>query len=77
MTAAFICDYVRTPISLPHNAERVNPHGAIALGHPLGTPGARLAGTTVHALERTGGRRAVATMCTGVGRGIAMLIERV
>lgn len=57
---------------------RVNPHGgAIALGHPLGASGARLAGTAVRALEEGGGRRAVVTMCIGVGQGIAALIERV
>ncbi len=56
---------------------RVNPHGgAIALGHPLGASGARLAGTAAHALQQGGGRRAVVTMCIGVGQGIAALIER-
>ena len=65
-------------LGLPDDAAHVNPHGgAIALGHPLGMSGARLAGTAMRALERTGGRRAVATMCIGVGQGIAMLIERV
>ena len=65
-------------LGLPDDAEHVNPHGgAIALGHPLGMSGARLAGTAMRALERSGGRRAVATMCIGVGQGIAMLIERV
>jgi 3-oxoadipyl-CoA thiolase len=58
--------------------ERVNPHGgAIALGHPLGASGARLAMTAVNALETHGGRRAIATMCIGVGQGIAVMIERV
>ena len=57
---------------------RVNPHGgAIALGHPLGASGARLAMTAANALERSGGRRAVVTMCIGVGQGIAALVERV
>ncbi len=57
---------------------RVNPHGgAIALGHPLGASGARLAMTAVHALQTTGGRRAIITMCIGVGQGIAALVERV
>jgi len=57
---------------------RVNPHGgAIALGHPLGASGARLAGTAMRALEAGGGRRAVVTMCIGVGQGIAALIERI
>ena len=49
---------------------------AIALGHPLGASGARLAMTAVNALEAGGGQRAVVTMCIGVGQGIAMLIER-
>jgi acetyl-CoA acyltransferase len=65
-------------LGLPDDAPHVNPHGgAIALGHPLGMSGARLAMTAVHALEMRGGRRAIVTMCIGVGQGIAMLIERV
>jgi acetyl-CoA acetyltransferase len=57
---------------------RVNPHGgAIALGHPLGASGARLCMTAVNTLERRGLKRAVITMCIGVGQGIAMLVERV
>ena len=57
---------------------RVNPHGgAIALGHPLGASGARLAMTAVNAMETAGSRRAIVTMCIGVGQGIAALIERV
>ena len=57
---------------------RVNPNGgAIALGHPLGMSGARLAQTAIHQLHRSGGRRALATMCIGVGQGIAMAFERV
>jgi 3-oxoadipyl-CoA thiolase len=64
-------------LGLPEDAEHVNPHGgAIALGHPLGASGARLAMTAVNALETLGLRRAVATMCIGVGQGIAALIER-
>jgi 3-oxoadipyl-CoA thiolase len=56
---------------------RVNVYGgAIALGHPLGATGARLLTTLVHALERRGGRYGMATMCIGVGQGIAMIIER-
>ena len=58
--------------------ERVNPNGgAIALGHPLGASGARLATTAMYQLLRTGGRYALCTMCIGVGQGIAMIIERV
>ena len=65
-------------LGLADDAEHVNPHGgAIALGHPLGMSGARLAGTAMHALEELGGKRAVTTMCIGVGQGIAALIERV
>ncbi|URD60367.1 3-oxoadipyl-CoA thiolase [Sphingomonas sp. KRR8] len=57
---------------------RVNPNGgAIALGHPLGMSGARLALTATEELMRTGGRYALCTMCIGVGQGIAMVIERV
>jgi 3-oxo-5,6-didehydrosuberyl-CoA/3-oxoadipyl-CoA thiolase len=69
---------VTRQLGLPDDAEHVNPHGgAIALGHPLGMSGARLALTAVNALETRGGKRAVATMCIGVGQGIAALIERV
>jgi 3-oxoadipyl-CoA thiolase len=65
-------------LGLSDNADHVNPHGgAIALGHPLGMSGARLAMTAVNALETLGGKRAIATMCIGVGQGIAVLIERV
>ena len=57
---------------------RVNPNGgAIALGHPLGMSGARLTGTAALELARTGGRRGLATMCIGVGQGIAVALERV
>jgi acetyl-CoA acetyltransferase family protein len=50
--------------------------GAIALGHPLGASGARILATLVHALHRTGGRYGLATMCIGVGQGIAMIVEK-
>ncbi|HWQ13504.1 MAG TPA: acetyl-CoA C-acyltransferase, partial [Roseiflexaceae bacterium] len=50
--------------------------GAIALGHPLGASGARLAGTAALALRRAGGRYALVTMCIGVGQGIAVILER-
>jgi acetyl-CoA acetyltransferase family protein len=57
---------------------RVNVNGgAIALGHPLGCSGARLVGTLVHELARRQGRYGLATMCIGVGQGIAMIVERV
>jgi 3-oxoadipyl-CoA thiolase len=57
---------------------RVNPNGgAIALGHPLGASGARLATTAINQLHRIGGRYALCTMCIGVGQGIAVILERV
>jgi acetyl-CoA C-acetyltransferase len=57
---------------------RVNPKGgAIAIGHPLGASGARLALTAIRQLERSGGRYALVTMCIGVGQGIAAIFERV
>jgi acetyl-CoA acetyltransferase family protein len=57
---------------------RVNPNGgAIALGHPLGMSGARLALTATEELQRTGGKLGLATMCIGVGQGIALVLERV
>ena len=57
---------------------RVNPNGgAIALGHPLGASGARLATTAVNQLLKSGGRYALCTMCIGVGQGIAVILERV
>jgi len=57
---------------------RVNPNGgAIAIGHPLGASGARIAFTALRQLERSGGRYALACMCIGVGQGIALIIERV
>jgi len=60
------------------HAEHVNPHGgAIALGHPLGMSGARLALTAVHGLEERGGKLALATMCVGVGQGVSLAMERV
>ena len=65
-------------LKIPDDAPHVNAQGgAIALGHPLGASGARLATTALYQLERSGGRRALCTMCIGVGQGIAMLIERV
>lgn len=64
-------------LSLPDDAEHVNPSGgAIALGHPLGMSGARLVLTAAHQLEKLGGRLALATMCIGVGQGIALAMEK-
>jgi len=63
---------------LPDDAEHVNgTGGAIALGHPLGMSGARLVMTAAHQLTRNGGKFALATMCIGVGQGIAMALENV
>jgi 3-oxoadipyl-CoA thiolase len=65
-------------LGVPEDADHVNPHGgAIALGHPLGMSGARLALTAVHGLEKRGGERALATMCVGVGQGVSLALERV
>jgi acetyl-CoA C-acetyltransferase len=65
-------------LGLPDDATQVNPNGgAIALGHPLGMSGARLATTATWQLTRTGGRYALCTMCIGVGQGIALALERV
>jgi len=65
-------------LGLTDDAEHVNPHGgAIALGHPLGMSGARLAMTALHALERRGGKLALVTLCVGVGQGVALALERV
>ena len=65
-------------LGVAEDAEYVNPHGgAIALGHPLGMSGARLALTAVHGLEKRGGKRALATMCVGVGQGVSLALERV
>jgi 3-oxoadipyl-CoA thiolase len=64
-------------LGLPDDASHVNPNGgAIALGHPLGMSGARIVLTAVHQLQKTGGRRALATMCVGVGQGVSLAVER-
>ncbi len=64
-------------LGLADDDPRVNPNGgAIALGHPLGASGARLATTAVNQLHRSGGRYALCTMCIGVGQGIAVVLER-
>jgi 3-oxoadipyl-CoA thiolase len=65
-------------LGIPDDAEHVNPNGgAIALGHPLGMSGARLALTATEELARRSGRYALCTMCIGVGQGIALAVERV
>ncbi|MBF8725097.1 3-oxoadipyl-CoA thiolase [Pseudomonas putida] len=64
-------------LGVADDAPQVNPNGgAIALGHPLGMSGTRLVLTALHHLERTGGRKGLATMCVGVGQGLALAIER-
>ena len=69
---------VTRKLGLPDDAEHVNPNGgAIALGHPLGMSGARLALTASLEMGRRGARRAVCTMCIGVGQGIALMLEAV
>jgi 3-oxoadipyl-CoA thiolase len=69
---------VTRQLGLADDAEHVNPNGgAIALGHPLGASGARLATTASYELQRRGARRALCTMCIGVGQGIALVIERI
>ena len=65
-------------LDIPAEDSRVNPNGgAIAIGHPLGASGARLALTAIRQLQRGGGRYALVTMCIGVGQGIAVIFERV
>lgn len=69
---------VTRDLGLPDDSDKVNPNGgAIALGHPLGMSGNRLVLTAVHHLEKTGGKLGLATMCVGVGQGLALAIERV
>lgn len=64
-------------LGLADDEQRVNPNGgAIALGHPLGASGARLALTALRQLERSGGKRAITTLCVGVGQGLALALER-
>jgi 3-oxoadipyl-CoA thiolase len=75
---AFASQSVACMDELGLDPARVNPNGgAIALGHPLGASGARLVTMLVHELVRTGGRYGLATMCIGVGQGIATVVERV
>ena len=77
LNEAFAAQAVPCIRELGLDPTRVNVSGgAIALGHPLGASGARMVTTLVHALRRTGGRYGLATMCIGVGQGIAMVVER-
>jgi 3-oxoadipyl-CoA thiolase len=69
---------VTRELGLPDDSEKVNPNGgAIAIGHPLGMSGARLVLTAARQLQRSKGRYALASMCIGVGQGIAIMLERV
>ena len=75
---AFAAQSLAVMRELGIDGERVNLHGgAIALGHPLGCSGARILTTLLSVMERTGARRGVATLCVGVGQGVATVIERV
>jgi acetyl-CoA C-acetyltransferase len=75
---AFAAQAIAVSRALDLDPDRVNPDGgAIALGHPVGATGAILTVKALHALERTGGRTALITMCIGGGQGIALAIERV
>ncbi len=77
LNEAFAAQAIACIRELKLDAERVNLFGgAIALGHPLGCSGAKILTTLVHGLERIGGRYGLATMCIGVGQGIAMIVER-
>jgi len=78
LNEAFAAQAIACIRQLDLDPARVNIYGgAIALGHPLGASGARILTTLVHALRRTGGRYGLASMCIGVGQGIALLVERV
>jgi acetyl-CoA acetyltransferase len=78
LNEAFASQSVACIRELGLDADRVNiDGGAIALGHPLGASGGRLITSLVHSLRRTGGRYGLATMCIGVGQGIATVVERI
>jgi len=77
LNEAFASQSIACIRELGFDPQKVNiDGGAIALGHPLGASGGRLVTTLVHSLRRTGGRYGLATMCIGVGQGIAMVVER-
>jgi len=78
LNEAFASQAIACVRELALDPSKVNIYGgAIALGHPLGASGARMLVTLVHALQRRGGRYGLATMCVGVGQGIAVIVERV
>ena len=77
LNEAFASQSIACIRDLELDPTKVNVYGgAIALGHALGSSGSRILTTLVHALKRTGGRYGLATMCIGVGQGIAMIVER-
>jgi acetyl-CoA acetyltransferase family protein len=76
LNEAFASQVLASMRELGFSHDRLNVNGgAIAIGHPLGCSGARLIGTLAHELRRRGGRYGVATMCIGVGQGLAAIIE--
>jgi 3-oxoadipyl-CoA thiolase len=78
LNEAFAAQAIACIRELGLDAERVNPNGgAIALGHPLGCSGARLVTTLVHQMRRSGARQGLATLCVGVGQGVATLLEKI
>ena len=77
LNEAFAAQAIPCMRELGIDPERVNPNGgAIALGHPLGCSGARIVTTLLHEMKRRGVKRGLATMCVGVGQGVATLFER-
>jgi 3-oxoadipyl-CoA thiolase len=77
LNEAFAAQSIACVRGLELDAEKVNVNGgAIALGHPIGSSGARILGTLVHAMKARGAKRGMAALCIGVGQGIAMLVER-
>jgi acetyl-CoA acetyltransferase len=78
LNEAFAAQGLAVPASSasPDDSDRINPNGgAIALGHPLGMSGARITGTAALEMQERGAKRALATMCIGVGQGIAIALE--
>ena len=78
LNEAFAAQVLACLRELPISRDKVNVNGgAVALGHPLGCSGARIAGTLIHEMRRAGKKRGLASMCIGVGQGIAALFELV
>jgi acetyl-CoA acetyltransferase len=77
LNEAFAAQAVACVRELGLDPARVNPNGgAIAIGHPLGASGARISVTLVHEMARRGARRGLASLCVGVGQGLAVMFER-